>query len=208
MKNSYIVIAVIVVVAILAFIFGTRKEEFSEPTETGVVNGSAILSDGAYKIDTTKSIIKWSGEYSSGAVEEGSVSLSEGGFMVASGEPFMGTFEIDVVSLEANSNLVLQNYLKGTEFLNVDEYPTATFAINKVLPNPVSGTTTGKYIIDGKLTIKEKTASVSFPATFSQNGNVITAESMFAVNRKEWGLDANKEIKDAIIINLYIEASK
>lgn len=207
MKNTYIVIGAVVVIAIVAFMFGNKKDKVVDMTPDTTAS-TVQLSDGTYTVNVEKSTIKWTGEYKSGASQEGLIALKEGSFMVASGEPFMGTFTFDVESLKAESNLVLENYLKGKEILDIDAYPTALFAISKVLPNPASGTTTGKYIIDGKLTVKGKTSSISFPATFSQNGKTIVADSSFALNRTEWGIDANKEIRNAVMIELHIEATK
>jgi polyisoprenoid-binding protein YceI len=209
MKNTYIIIGLVIVVAILAFVFG-KKGSVVTPVTSDTDNAvtTVTLSDGTYTLDTEKSTLTIQTEYTNGATEEGTVMFTEGSVMVASGEPFVGTFALDATSLEVPGNLVLGNYLKGKEFLDVDTYPTATFAVNKIIPTPGSATTTGRYIVDGKLTIKDKTTSVSFPATFSQTGRRITADSSFAVNRAEWDLNGNKELKNPVLVELHIEASK
>ena len=92
-------------------------------------------------------------------------------------------------------------------FLDVDNYPVAKFSITRVLPNPVVGTTTGKYIVDGRLTIKNVEQPISFPITVKQVGNRIIGESSFALNKTLWGVTiGDKAIKDAVFVELYIEA--
>jgi len=204
MKNTYITIAIIIIIAVLAFVFGSKK---TSTPETSMQATSTALTDGEYKVDAVASSIKWSIEYPSGATEEGTMDLKSGSLVLANGMPFSGNFDIDMATLKPDSNLVLENYLKAKNVLDVDNYPTSSFVVSKVLPNPVSGTTTGKFIFDGRFTVKDKTASVSFPVTFSQQGNRLTGVSSFALNKSEWGID-NKEIKNAVSLELHIELLK
>jgi len=203
MKNTYIIITVVLVAAVLAFFFGSNESNAPVVVEE---EGGALFNESNYSVDTSASSIKWTIEYSTGASEEGTVDLSSGSLVVAEGEPFAGEFLVDMASLHPDSNLVLENFLKAESVLDVDTYPTAKFVISKVLPNPVSGTSTGKYILDGKLTVKRKENPISFPVTFSkENGNLV-AISTFALNKSEWGID-NKEIKNAVIVELNIRLS-
>lgn len=169
---------------------------------------STSLTDGTYNLDIQKSSVKITGEYVKGPTEEATISFDSGSVMVASGQPFTGTFDVDLTTLTADSNLVFENYIKGRELLNVDENPTAVFIIRSVISAPNVATTTGKYIIEGKLTVKGVTNALSFPVTMSQDGRRIYADSSFAINRAEWGLDANTELRNAVLVDVHIEATR
>ena len=206
MKNTYIVIGVVVIVAILAFVLGSKKTV--APTTNNTNGDTYSVSDGTYKIDTTKSSIKWSGEYNKSS-EDGSMAFSSGSLMVAAGAPSDLSYDIDLNSItDSSGNTVFVNYLKATTALNVDAYPDATFKINKIIANPTTGTSTGKYIIDGWLTIKNVTNDISFPATVSQNGNVVTLDSYFALNLKDWGVNAENLVGNSLVLEMHIEASR
>ena len=208
MKTSYSVIAVVAVLVAAWFMFG-RGEKLPEATSPEVMAGTTTkLTDGTYKLDLSKSSIKVTGEYLKGGTEEGVVSFASGSLMTASGQPFAGTFEVDLTTLTTEGNLVLENYVKGKELLDVDNHPTSTFVIRTITAAPNVATSTGKYIVEGKLTIKGNTQALSFPITVSQNGNRIYGHSNFAINRAEWGLDANNELRNAVLLDLHIEATK
>ncbi len=206
MKNTYIIIGVILAIAVIAFALSSRKAEPLTPANQDLSSSTAV-EDGRYVANVEGSSIKWTAEYSSGASEEGVVSLKSGFMVVASGEPLSGSFEIDMATLRPESNIVLENLLKAPNILDVEAYPITLFVISKVLPNPVSGTTTGKYIIEGKLTVKSRTNLVSFPVIFSKEAGKLVAVSSFALNKSEWGIE-NKEIKNEVLIYLRIEFSK
>jgi polyisoprenoid-binding protein YceI len=103
---------------------------------------------------------------------------------------------------------VLENLIKAPNFLDVEKYPTAKLVINKVLPNPVVGTSTGKYIVDAKLTVKDVTEFVSFPITLTEEEGRLVGHSSFAINKALWGIKSpdNKPVKDAVSIDLHVEA--
>lgn len=195
------------VAVIIAFFLGNKKAVLPATQDTG--NSTFVLSDGTYKVDPSVSTIKWSGEYSTGSTEDGVVSLSSGTVSVVSGMPSTGNFQIDLDSItDSSGNTVFLNYLKAKDALAVDDYPMATFKINKVLPNPVSGTTTGKYIIDGLLTVKDKTDAISLPATITTTGNTLKADSYVAINLLDWGVKSTPLVGNSVIIEMHIEASK
>ena len=208
MKNTYIIIGAVVIVAIIAFFVGSRDQVVS-PVIINEEESTSMLSGGTYSVDLEKSYINWSGDYTNGSSQSGKVYLSSGSLSVANTEPSSGNFEIDIQSIKSEDNIVLDNYLKMPDFLDADNYPVAKFSITRILPNPVVGTTTGKYIVDGRLTIKNIEKPISFPIEVKQVGNRIIGHSSFALNRAEWEIKSgDKAIKNAFSVELYIEAVK
>ena len=55
MKNTYITAGVIIVVVILAFVFGKNKTEAPQEISDNAVSSSFTLTDGSYKVDTEAS---------------------------------------------------------------------------------------------------------------------------------------------------------
>jgi polyisoprenoid-binding protein YceI len=209
MKNTYIVISVVIVVAVLAFVFGSKKPAIVKVDDVALSPGvDTALTDGSYNIDASKSYIRWSADYTNGAMEEGEILPTTGFVAVVSGSPALGEFNIDMSTIKPDSNIVLENYMKAEGVLNIDRYPYSRFTVTRVLPNPTVSTTTGKYIVDGRLTIKDVTQAISFPITVSENGTRLTADSAFAINMAEWGVKSpvGVNLKEIISVKLHIEA--
>ncbi len=91
-------------------------------------------------------------------------------------------FDIETSSVFAH-NEKLTNHLKTADFLDVREYPKATFQSTKVEP---AGE--GKVNITGDFTLLKTTKSITIPATVSTEDG-LSLKSDFTIDRTQWGMN-------------------
>ena len=110
-----------------------------------------------------------------------------------------GTVVIDMNSmsnndLSAGSKERLVGHLKSPDFFNVSKFPKATLKIksSKILEKLESGKY--KMLINGDMTIKDKTNSISFEAIVDLNSNVKTAEGKLSFDRSTFNVQYRSEM--------------
>ena len=110
-----------------------------------------------------------------------------------------GTVVIDMNSmsnndLSAGSKERLVGHLKSPDFFHVTKFPKATLKIksSKILEKLESGKY--KMLIDGDMTIKDKTNSISFEAIVDLNSNVKTAEGKLSFDRSTFNVQYRSEM--------------
>ncbi len=221
MKDTYIIIIVVVAVAILGFVFASKKGGAPVVVEdnTQMEVEASSLQDGTYTVDTSKSYITWRGEFVTGNGHDGKVMLKDGSATVANADVVSGNFAIDLNTIVDNDNTEkLITHLKGADFFDVATYPTANFELKSFeLSNQSSSA--NRYIVSGNLTLKDKTMPVSFIADIANSGeNTMVITGNFAINRADWEMKYNstsffsglgdKAIRDAVEIGLNIVVSK
>ncbi len=220
MKNSYLVIGAIILIAIIAFIFGSKRSEAPVEDNLETNNTASAISAGEYKLDTANSSIKWKGEYLAGLSEEGTVSLSSGSVKIENGVLTTGEFVIDMNSIESIPHKDrLVTHLKSDDFFGVAQYPTSKFVIRSIAPSSEEGAKVGRYTISGNLTVRGIEKAISFMATIlpTEDGG-LSATGSFAINRADWEVKYNsssfftnlgdKVIRDAVEIKLDLKAQK
>lgn len=151
-----------------------------------IVFANAYAQDGNYKINTSKSVIAWTGKKVTGQ-HTGNLSLKSGELVMKKGKITGGTFEIDMKSMtntdikDAGMNQKLIGHLKSEDFFSVDKYPVARLVITR------STTTDGlNYDITGDLTIKGKTLPVNYKAIVTKNGSQAVAKASITVDRAKY----------------------
>ena len=72
----------------------------------------------------------------------------------------------------------MNNHLKNADFFNVDTFPTAKLVIKGY---------DGKNV-QGSLSIKDITKSISFPATINISENTFEGSADFTINRTDYGI--------------------
>lgn len=184
-------------------------ESASEPTEMAT----------EYTVDTAESKIMWEGSKPN-KTHHGTIMLSSGVFHVNEGNIEAGNFVIDMNTindedLEGEDKANLEAHLKGTaegkegDFFNTKEYPNAKFEMTGIENN----------VVNGNLTIKEKTNAVEFPATVTMDGDKMMLKSeTFELDRTKWDVNfgsksvfpniGDKFISDAMTITLSLVATK
>ncbi len=96
MKNSYIAIAIIILIAILGFILANRNSQAPEVVNTSN-RTKTVFSDGVYKLNISSSSISWHGE-SLGHSQKGFITLQSGNFVISANKIKKGEFVIDMNS--------------------------------------------------------------------------------------------------------------
>jgi len=140
------------------------------------------------KIDTNESIITWKGYKVTGS-HAGTLKLTEGTFDYADGLLKGGAFTIDMTSLnctdlEGESKGSLEGHLKSPDFFGVENFPTATFKINKVSAKG----TPGDYKVVGDLTIKGITKEIKFYTNVATTANAQVATADIKIDRTDFNI--------------------
>ncbi len=220
MKNSYLIAGAIVLVAIMAFVFASRKTD--APTEVSTENQAVVgaMTDGNYSLNTETSSLKWTGEFVTGVKKhEGTIKIKSGSVMVEAGLITSGSFELDMTSIVDVDNIEgLITHLKSDDFFSVATYPIAKFEIKSFAPVNAETAVSGRYVVGGNLTVKGITKPISFLATISTVDTEINSSSSFAINRADWNVKygstsffeglGDKAIRDAVQIDLNLSATR
>jgi polyisoprenoid-binding protein YceI len=202
-------------IGVLLFV-SCKKEEKVDPTtvETSI--------SGMFITDST-SMLNWTGSKQTGK-HSGTIKIKSGGFTVANGKISDGKFIIDmntisVDDLEGDDKLNLEEHLKGMKpdvtdhFFNVVKYPEATFVVTGFMKED------GSDMLEGDLTIKDKTNKVKFPVSLTEvDGYVIMTSPEFKIDRTLWGVNygsksiftdlGDKFINDEIALQINIKTKK
>jgi polyisoprenoid-binding protein YceI len=141
-----------------------------------------------YTVDTKSSKMIWKAEKVTGK-HDGTIQLSSGKVMSDGKTITGGTFVIDMNTIkvvditDAEYNAKLLGHLKSNDFFSVEEFKTSTFEITST--KKIEGE---RYQINGRLTIKEITNDVSFPATVKVTDKSIITVGTATVNRVKYGI--------------------
>lgn len=110
---------------------------------------------------------------------------------------------IDMESMFSDDRL-LTTVLRGEDFFNIEQHPTARFVSSKIEPKE-SG-----LAITGNLELKGVTKSVTFTAKPTITEDTITATAEFVVDRSAWDVGyadwKGEIIRDEVLIALDVEA--
>jgi len=110
--------------------------------------------------------------------------------------------EIDTDSLYSDVPK-LTAHLKNPDFFSVKDYPKATFKTTKVEK------TDKGYTITGDLTMLDKTKSVSFPARVAANGDTLTLNAAFSIDRTDWGMNFGQgKVDNKVALKIALKARK
>lgn len=128
------------------------------------------------KVDAAKSTVNWLGKKVTGQ-HSGTIALKEGQLLLDGKKLVGGSFTMDMTTLavtdvkDEKMNGKLKGHLSSDDFFGVANYPTSTLKITKVTPKGGNA-----YEVTGDLTIKGKTAPVTFPATVDPKAGTATAK--------------------------------
>ncbi|WDF46610.1 YceI family protein [Chryseobacterium sp. KACC 21268] len=133
---------------------------------------------------------------------DGTVNVKSGNLVLKNGAVVGGTFVLDMTSLTATDlsgeyQGKLNGHLKNGDFFEVEKFPTATYKITSVKKN------TNKdynFAVNGNLTVKGKTAPVSFPAKITSANGVVTLESdKFSFDRQKFDVAYKSTMQDVMV---------
>ncbi len=168
----------------------------ADSAETTDAQNVEQVSGATYEANLTESKIEWIGTKPVGR-HHGTFVLKDGNLIVSGDDLKGGSFVIDVASVtpddqDAQGNAKLQGHLKSEDFFHVEQYPEGTFEITNVTEgvadkeNLVMKDAT--HTITGNLTLKGITKSITFPAKVYMEGDKITADANFNIDRTQWNI--------------------
>ncbi|HNS30632.1 MAG TPA: YceI family protein [Tenuifilaceae bacterium] len=161
------------------------------------------------KADVALSKIDWLGT-KPGGEHFGTLSIKEGSIFVEKGQILGGKFTMDVNSIAVldlqnpEMNAYLVNHLKSADFFSVDSFPQAYFEFSSIVPITHNHEEGEGFVpthrIDGNLTIKGITKSISFNALIKlDEGRLQASTPQFLINRTNWKVNYGSQ---SIIANL------
>lgn len=155
-----------------------------------------------YALDSENSVIEWTGA-GPNVSHTGSFEVNSVGIEVENGHITGGTFSIPINSIK-NFDLpeevkpVLLDHLKSKDFFYMAIYPQAYFRINNVhnineyadSSEEIAGKVEGaNKMVYGEFTMLGKTFPLSFPAKIIMEGDNVSVEAKFKLNRTKWGMN-------------------
>ncbi len=194
----------------------------SEQNSIEVEEASAsVLTDGIYAIDVEASTLYWEAHKPIGG-HMGGISLERGELNVKNGKPDSGSFVIDMKSItntdikneSFKTNLV--NHLKSDDFFSVADYPTARFDITRVLP--YEGEENYDYEIEGDLSIRDITDSITLLTRVESNGKSLSGYGRAEVDRTKYNINirsgsffenlGDQLVKDVFVLEMDLTADR
>ncbi|WP_103070787.1 YceI family protein [Aquimarina sediminis] len=222
MKIKFISAFALAALVISAYSCKGEKKNETEATTAEEVKEAPVEAV-KYVVDVASSSIEWIGSKPT-EKHNGTLKLSSGTLEVKEGVVESGSFVVDMTSItvldvEGDEKAGLEGHLKGEgegkedHFFNVAKFPRAVFEVTGISEKE------GKTFIEGNLTIKEIKKNISFPATTSVEGNVMTLSTeSFTINRTDWGVNygsksvfenlGDKFINDDIELKISVKANK
>ncbi len=101
--------------------------------------------------------------------------------------------EVDMASAYSDDN-TLTKKLQGEEhFFLPAKFPKSTFKSTAIKKMDAG------YDVTGDFTIKDKTKSITFPAVVKFDGNKLTADTKFEMNRQDFGINYDGSVGDFMI---------
>ena len=168
----------------------------------------------SWKASPDASEVKWTGKkVLVESAHTGNIKVKSGEIELKDNNIAKANFELDMNSI-SNTDLAaspsdkgkLEGHLKSADFFDVAKYPTATFKVTsaKVLPTPKAGEAT--HEVTGDLTLKGKTAPITFPATVSMVDGKAQATANLKIDRTKWDVKYGsdkffKGLGDKVIAN-------
>lgn len=163
------------------------------PLEGTGSDPKSIPRDGVYQIDTTKSVIRWTGRNLFNH-HSGTVRLAGGELEIRSGRCTHLRVDADLHTIacedigDAAMNEVLIRHLASPDFFDTAKHPIATFAAREV--HEIDGASEGTpgHRIAGELTIRGITRP--FQTVFvagSSSPDEVTGQAQITIDRTEFG---------------------
>ena len=142
-------------------------------------------ADGARKIDTKKSEIKFVGSKPDGKHDGGFKEFAGTVLLDADGSSLKSiSIEIKTQSLWSD-NPKLTAHLKTADFFDVRKHPKLEFTSTAVRP----GDAQDSLLVEGKLTMLGRTKQVKIPVKLVREPEGMMLKADFAIDRTEFGMD-------------------
>lgn len=185
--------------------------EANEEAEEAEEAKEGAAKDGETKevaINTEKSSIEWVGAKVTGDHTGGFKKWDGKATLSPTGELQKVSFEVDTRSVFSDNDK-LTGHLMSEDFFEVEKFPKASFESTGIKPLEGDG---GTHTITGKMTIRENTKTISFPATVKSTDDAVTASSEFTLKRFDFGIEYKGKpddlIKEEVLMKINLEVPK
>ncbi len=115
--------------------------------------------------------------------------------------------EIDATSLTTDAEK-LTGHLKSPDFFDVAHYPKVRFVSTRV---GIATAPKASHSVTGELELHGNKKQLTFPAMITVNGNQVTVNAEFSINRKDFGIVypgmPDDLIRDDVLVRLQVQAS-
>ena len=192
----------------------------TNPTKPIVLEAEPALSTtGAATYAVTEGLVYWQGRKKTGGLHNGTIRIAGGALLVNEGRLVDGTVTLDMGSItvsdikDPGERAELEGHLKGPDFFDAENFPTAEFDVQEVLPSQMPDF---NRVVSGDLKMKGKASQVNIPLKLAIEGNTLTAQSAtFLINRTQWGVNyrstvlgtaKDKLIDDNVVLSLTLTA--
>ena len=144
------------------------------------------------------------------AKHEGSFGAFRGSIALVDGDPSKSTVnaEIDMASLTVEP-AKLAGHLKSADFFDAQKFPKAKFVSTAIKPSTEGGAT---HTVTGNLELHGQTKAITFPAKIKVEGDQVSVDAEFAINRKDFSIVypgmPDDLIKDEVLIKLALHGKK
>jgi len=139
-------------------------------------------------VDSKSSNVTWVGEKVTGShngdiqISSGFITMEEG--LISAATVIIDMTTINTLDLEGRGKTSLDGHLKSDDFFGTDQFPTAQFELNSV--QPIRATNGMNFAANGTVTIKGRTAEVSFPIKVEQGKKTVSIAGEIKLDRSQF----------------------
>jgi polyisoprenoid-binding protein YceI len=152
------------------------------------------VPDGAHRLDTAESVIRWTGRNLFNH-HSGTVRLTGGEILLSRGRLTSARFTIDMASIacedltDAEMNAMLLAHLRTTDFFDVDHHPTAEFFADAAEPINACTDGTPNYLLRGTFALRGISRPLEFPVLIAakDDGRHLTGQGILELDRTDYG---------------------
>jgi polyisoprenoid-binding protein YceI len=222
MKHSFHWQHALIVFAVMFFCISCDKAPKGDQV---IITDEILAKEGtgkAYVLDTANSYIQFTG-FGVGKSHPGTFYFNYGKVTANEDKVTGGTIIIDITSLDLKEegemfDTKLRPHLLSGDFFDAERFGTSEFQITRIEPyKPKDGEKSlvegANFSVSGNLEIKNVTKNITFPARIDMDGNTLTAEANFNIDRRQWQMNygndntlGDKFISETVNIELHVEA--
>jgi len=188
-----IILVLIILGGLLLFTDKDRSFEQTAPSDDNVAEeqrseAGEIPDDATLTLDAAASTLTWSAERVVGGSHTGTVGLKNGSLTREGGLFIGGRFTIDMTKIsESKDNSVFLGHIRSDDFFSIETYPEAKLVLTDIKASGSDGQVMS-YDVEGDLTIKDRTRTITFEASAVQEASGLHVTAAFEIDRTRWGV--------------------
>ncbi|MFA6242596.1 MAG: YceI family protein [Candidatus Hydrogenedentales bacterium] len=151
-----------------------------------------------YTINMVESTIIWNANVTGVGTREGGWSVFEGKIEVTGADLSTTKAEVtvDMKSAFADHTEITKKLLGDEHFFKPGAFPTSTFKTTSIKPSAAG------FDVTGDLTIRDKTKTITFPATITLDGANLKVKAEFELNRNDFDIKYQGTVGDYVIADM------